>query len=1352
MKKIIFLILILSIPTLVWADLVILHPNANGDMQEFTPSPNTTNHYLLVDELDANSPEGTDSTVYKTTSALEEVYEEDEALDNFNASFVTIDSVVVYVRAKRGSTSPGTCNIKLGSGSFFEAGIFTPTTSYVLYRFKPSSQTYFNSDAELDAMWIGVTVDDGGTASGTLTITQMEVYVYYTSLNLNQTKSIIDTTTTSFKVRDSVYTTYSATADSIVLRTNTVNNISTSTREDKGSGVNVDTLQATGKYKNTKYYFWLIAWDSTAGVARKADTTVVDSITTKTPVSILYPSASGTYSSWLQSPASTYPFDKVDDTHGAYDTNTYIYDTTTSSTLKHSFNLQNCNLSTDSIPDVNNNIDSVVEHLTAKIIGTGEQSGGINGLWLQGSQESTWYKEVFPTYPIQTSKNYQNKRTLAPDGGYWNKAKLNSLEIGVQNYTSPYVLVVTAMHTHIYLADYKISGKVKDEDSTGVASCTLTVTGSYTATFVTDDTGYYSIGVHSHDTLTFTPKLNDWTFIPSSKTYSNVTVDSINQNFVINPSSPWALSDYMYRKKITFGTDHDTIPEGYTFELPMSTGRHKRIASNGAFNESIGGLGSIVKQSNGNLWCAYHAMNDSTSTGEAWIVKYTFSTKTWGTPYMICNTSPEGSYDNHNTPSVFCDITDTLHIVYGCHTGQLLYRKSINVDPADSNDWIAEQSPSGATYATYPRFAQANDIYKTLFIFFRYGDLNLPNKNGYIKSINNGNTWSAFDTIWKFTTIYKASAYCPGVIIKNNIIYYSSTPLTGYQEPGLNLARGVGFIKGEIDSTTGNITWKKVDGTSVTPPVDFDTTDNILFPVISYSAPWCGTNGQQTDVNSQGYPYILNHCNPASQRDEVDALMVYWDGSGWQIEDVSTSVTPNRKAWNGNLISSLNINDQDGNIYFYTGSRPATYTDTALAGTDSTITLDTNASSIDDIYNNDNCFIRIKEGTGIGQTRQVIDYTGSSRILKVSPNWTTNPDNTSIVVVSPKQYGAELMQFKFNGSNWSYTQQTDNSSLGVGGSSSCDKIQDNTLIAVFGRGNDVVYRYLDPSFSDPYASNMDGSDIRIAYQGKEIDRIIDFSNFEDSKIYFKCKNQIDEDKSFDQKGNYYVYYGNIYANTPPCDQDSVYQGFFNFELYDDQQTINGVDGFVANTAKVIASEDVGETNRNITSGNKSLKAMKGQITKSLGTNLTKYKLTGYVYEYTTPNVDKFYFGVKNNASRFLVGANQLDENFSYYDGSWHDIFSIPHADETQKKYTIIVNDSGCTGYINDKLAVSNNAVFTVFDSLCLGGGSVQYGDMAVYYDYIKLERWLNKKPNETLGSLERKIGTVVANIRRRLED
>ena len=70
---------------------------------------------------------------------------------------------------------------------------------------------------------------------------------------------------------------------------------------------------------------------------------------------------------------------------------------------------------------------------------------------------------------------------------------------------------------------------------------------------------------------------------------------------------------------------------------------------------------------------------------------------------------------------------------------------------------------------------------------------------------------------------------------------------------------------------------------------------------------------------------------------------------------------------------------------------------TAQAGGTNTITIDSGASSHDDIYNGSK--ITITGGTGSGQTRIISDYVHSSKLTTVSENWDTQPDNTSTFTI-----------------------------------------------------------------------------------------------------------------------------------------------------------------------------------------------------------------------------------------------------------------------------------------------------------------------------------------------------------------
>jgi hypothetical protein len=71
---------------------------------------------------------------------------------------------------------------------------------------------------------------------------------------------------------------------------------------------------------------------------------------------------------------------------------------------------------------------------------------------------------------------------------------------------------------------------------------------------------------------------------------------------------------------------------------------------------------------------------------------------------------------------------------------------------------------------------------------------------------------------------------------------------------------------------------------------------------------------------------------------------------------------------------------------------------TAQAGAAGTITLRSGAVAIDDYYNG--AYVTITGGTGVGQTRKITAYAGSTtKVATVDSNWVTNPDNTSTYII-----------------------------------------------------------------------------------------------------------------------------------------------------------------------------------------------------------------------------------------------------------------------------------------------------------------------------------------------------------------
>ena len=83
----------------------------------------------------------------------------------------------------------------------------------------------------------------------------------------------------------------------------------------------------------------------------------------------------------------------------------------------------------------------------------------------------------------------------------------------------------------------------------------------------------------------------------------------------------------------------------------------------------------------------------------------------------------------------------------------------------------------------------------------------------------------------------------------------------------------------------------------------------------------------------------------------------------------------------------------------WTGSMPTSHADTAQGGSSTTITLASGASSTNDIYNGQLCYIHT--GTGAGQSRAISDYVGSSKAATIIGTWAVNPSSDSEYSIYP---------------------------------------------------------------------------------------------------------------------------------------------------------------------------------------------------------------------------------------------------------------------------------------------------------------------------------------------------------------
>lgn len=159
---------------------------------------------------------------------------------------------------------------------------------------------------------------------------------------------------------------------------------------------------------------------------------------------------------------------------------------------------------------------------------------------------------------------------------------------------------------------------------------------------------------------------------------------------------------------------------------------------------------------------------------------------------------------------------------------------------------------------------------------------------------------------------------------------------------------------------------------------------------------------EMDSTNAKGY-YLFDLTQGETN---ADTLLFSCKSSTANMVAVGSPATVFTTAPNFSLLSinaSGKVSPADGSIALATFASDvgnlSMRSSTATGGAATTITLDAGASAVDDFYNN--TLIYITGGTGVGQSRYIVDYVGSTKVATVS-TWATTPDNTSTFAILPQ--------------------------------------------------------------------------------------------------------------------------------------------------------------------------------------------------------------------------------------------------------------------------------------------------------------------------------------------------------------
>jgi hypothetical protein len=307
-----------------------------------------------------------------------------------------------------------------------------------------------------------------------------------------------------------------------------------------------------------------------------------------------------------------------------------------------------------------------------------------------------------------------------------------------------------------------------------------------------------------------------------------------------------------------------------------------------------------------------------------------------------------------------------------------------------------------------------------------------------------------------------------------------------------------------------------------------------------------------------------------------------------------------------------------------------------------------------------------------------------------------------------------------NGDTWTAKRISENSHLGnamIGGKM---YYSNGRIEIIWSSGYDLFY-YTDEPFG---LVRYDARDLRIRWGDTEIDRIIDYANYEDTRIRFKLQEVLAAGATTGTK-DYYVEYGNPNETTPPLsDPNNVLIAFENFETYESGETIAGERSWTANSGAGTAyySGSVNEGNK-VHAGRLSLKnnATTLDLQKALGSTYSGIHvkgaiwMEGYTHQWISLcDADGTEFGAGKSSG--LYGG--------YYDGSWHADAVHRTGRNTYDVVEAQVTSKGGSAWVNGKQVADEVAVSGLGDITRLKCRTSS--EAITFFDFIEVSRRLRK--------------------------
>lgn len=362
----------------------------------------------------------------------------------------------------------------------------------------------------------------------------------------------------------------------------------------------------------------------------------------------------------------------------------------------------------------------------------------------------------------------------------------------------------------------------------------------------------------------------------------------------------WWDRNYAYRQKLLLNASHGDLPADTTLQFNFKTGNRVRIATNGAFNESIQEAGYMVAEHGNKTHVVYLSTTGSDGKYGIYIQSYNKITKLWGTPYKIDDAKT--SFDTHNYPSLCIDNNGFIHVFYGCHSSACYYSRSVVANESGAFEGDGEGASvwttpvtigSGLTYPQAFVVPSTNRIVLIMRSFYTELEDQREGNLSMFYSTNGGASWSSERVIINGAPSVSYRLYAYGCRLDPQSerlhIGFSFVAL----DP-LNMAEGVWYAYSDFDSgnADGFAAWKQADGTACGA---------------THSSPITKASAGAVKLNATGNITVYFCRNISLTR--TGEPLVFWNYVNWQLEGWGQENAFGMSRWNGSAWVHSNITE-----------------------------------------------------------------------------------------------------------------------------------------------------------------------------------------------------------------------------------------------------------------------------------------------------------------------------------------------------------------------------------------------------------------------------------------------------------